>query len=440
MRNMTFPSVMAVLALTACSEPEVILPGERLNVREVLETRADPDAGPVENTTRAAALGTPRANADWAQSPVSAFARTDHAALSGLTPVWSTAIGEGDSRRQRILADPVVGGGRIYTIDSANTVQATTTGGGVAWVHDLTPLRDDPTQAQGGGLAYADGRLYVGSGFGTLTALDAATGQEIWSQKLGNTATGAPSVRGGLVYVVSGDTTGWAIEADSGRVRWQVETLADVNNVAGSPAPAISDKFVTFGFGSGSVQTVFREGGLRLWNADILGRRTGVTLAGIEDLTGDPLIAGNRVYAANHSGRIVALNLGDGERIWTARQGALGPVWPLGSSVVFVSDRNQLVRLDADSGAQIWAVDLPGFVPRRNPNRRRDASFANHGPILAGGRLIVGSTDGALRAFAPEDGRLLQSAEIAGGATTRPVVAGGTLYVVSGKGVLHAFR
>ena len=109
-------------------------------------------------------------------------------------------------------------------------------------------------------------------------------------------------------------------------------------------------------------------------------------------------------------------------------------------SVFFVTDLNELVRLDSDTGQEIWKRDLPGYEPKRNPNRRRDGSFANHGPVLAGGRLIVASTDGKIRAFNPADGALVQEVAIPGGATTRPVVAGGTLYVVSRKGVLHAFR
>lgn len=429
------------LALAGCSEREVILTGDRMNVREVLDTRGTGDAETSQNTARAVALGAQSRNADWAQSGVSPFARVSHAAFSGsFAPAWALPVGAGDSRRNRLNVDPIVAGGRIFTVSADQQVQATSTAGEVLWTYDLTPQRDDPKQGQGGGLAFDDGRLFVASGFGTLTALDPATGAELWSQKLGATGTGKPSARGGVVYVVSGDQTGWALEADSGRVRWQIEGVADVNNVAGGPAPAISDKYVLFSFGTATLQSAFRQGGLRLWNADILGRRNGVAVAGIDDLTGDPLIAGDRVYAGNHSGRFVAFSLADGERLWTAREGALGPAWPAGDSVFFVTDRNQLVRLDADTGEQVWIVDLPGYEPKRKPNRRRDASFANHGPILAGGRLIVASTDGMLRSFDPADGSLVSSVEIAGGATTRPVVAGGTLYVVSGKGVLHAYR
>ena len=440
-RNATILGVLAAASLAGCGDPEVVLPGERLGVRDVLQIGTSDAATVPDNAARPAALPPQTSNAAWPQRGTSVHARIDHAAFSGaLTPSWAVDIGEGDTRRRRLNVDPVVADARVFTVSADHRVRAVSTAGEVLWSFDLTPLRDEPWQAQGGGLAVEDGRLFVASGFGTLTALDPETGREIWTQRLGNTATGAPSVRDGVVYVVSGDEVAWALEADDGRIRWQIEGRGDVNNLAGAPAPAIDDKYVLFSFGAGTVQAAFRQGGLRLWSADILGRRNGVALSSVDDVSGDPLIAGDTVFAGNHSGRVVALNVSSGERLWTARHGALGPLWPGGDSVYFVSDRNRLIRLDRETGAQIWAVDLPGYEPSRNPNRRRDSAYANLGPILAGGRLIVAGSDGLLRAFDPEDGRLVTSAEIPGGATTRPLVAGGVLYVVSARGVLHAFR
>ncbi len=443
-RPLRITTIMAGLLgatlLAACGEREAILPGERLGIREVLQTRGGADPVPV-NTARAITLPAQVANAAWPQSPVSPFVRTDHAALArSLSPLWSVNIGQGDGRRHKLNTDPVASDGRIFTMDSANRVTAVSTSGQVLWTHDLTPLRDSASQAQGGGFAVADGRLYVASGFGTLTALEVATGGEIWTQRLDSTATGAPTYRDGVVYLTSGDSLAWAVEAQDGRIRWQIDGVADINNVAGAPAPAVDDQRVVFAYGNGTVQTAFRQGGLRLWNADVAGGRDGSAIALIDDVTGDPLISGNTVFAGNFSGRSVAFDKGSGERIWTAQQGALGPMWPAGDSVFLVSDRNQLVRLDANDGTQIWAVDLPGYVPRGNPQKRRDRTYANLGPILAGGRLIVGSTSGQILSFDPVSGALVGATEIAGGATTRPIVAGGVLYVVSGNGQLHAFR
>ncbi len=155
-------------------------------------------------------------------------------------------------------------------------------------------------------------------------------------------------------------------------------------------------------------------------------------------MTGSPVVVGNTIYAGNHSGRIAALDAGDGTMIWSARQGTMGPVWPAGDSIFAVSDNNQLLRLSASTGETIWAHDLPDFVKAKP--RKRAAIFAHYGPVLAGGRLVVASNDGFLRFFSPQDGRLLSSVEIPDGATTGPVVANGTLYVVSTAGDLYAFR
>ena len=94
--------------------------------------------------------------------------------------------------------------------------------------------------------------------------------------------------------------------------------------------------------------------------------------------------------------------------------------------------------MNAADGSIIWAVDLPGDV--KDKPRKRGPVYAQYGPILAGGRVIVPSGDGLIRFFAPEDGALAASVEIPGGAATAPVVAGQTLYVVSTEGVLHAYR
>ena len=72
--------------------------------------------------------------------------------------------------------------------------------------------------------------------------------------------------------------------------------------------------------------------------------------------------------------------------------------------------------------------------------KKRKAIYAHYGPVLAGGRIVVVSSDGLLRSFNPADGSLAYTTEIPGGASAQPAVAGGVLYVVSGNGQLHAFR
>lgn len=421
---------VALFALAACGEEDVILPGERLDLRAAVVTA---------NQVRPISLPDQQANADWTHRNGGPTHQITHPALGPTpTPVFVADIGEGDSRRARITADPVVAGGVIYTLDARAQVMATATTGQQLWTADLTPRRDNANDASGGGVSVANGRVFVTTGFGELTVLDAATGVEIWVQDLDAPAIAAPTIVNDLVYVVARDSTAWALDVTNGRVRWQQSGTPSTSNFASGAAPAVTDDIAILPYPSGEIVATFPKGGLRRWSGVISGDRLGRAASVITDIGGDPVIAGNRVYVGNFGGRTVALDLLDGRRIWTAAEGAASPVWPVDDAVFLINDLNELVRLDSDTGAPVWRIVLPTFEEGRTA--RQKSVFSHRGPILAGGRLIVASTDGLIRQFDPTSGALLGTLEIPGGAATNPVVAGQTLYVVSKTGQLHAFR
>ena len=424
----------ALFVLAGCTERELILPGVREDIRA---NQVDPRE--VENQSQAIRLSGQTNNASWPQSPGMPAFRTDNAALSAAPRlIWSAGIGEGDGRRQRITAAPVVGGGLIYTLDASSTVSAVSSSGQVVWQATVLPTQDDDGEATGGGLAFHKGTLYVSSGFGVLTAFDATSGAQRWRQELEATGSGTPTVIDNFVYLIAGDDTGWAINADNGRILWQVAATPSAANVLGAPAPVVASELAVFSFGSGDIVATFKRGGLRRWDASVSGRRVGNASARILDVTGSPLVVGNKIVTGNHSGRTVAMDSVTGERIWTQHEGALGQLWPAGNSLFSVTDTNHLARLSQTDGEVIWKVELPGFV--KTKPKKRSEIFAHYGPIVAGGQVVVASNDGLLRFFKPEDGTLARTVEVPDGATTAPVVAGGTLYVVSTKGELHAFR
>ncbi|MFY0680294.1 MAG: PQQ-binding-like beta-propeller repeat protein [Thalassovita sp.] len=424
--------------MAGCARQEPLLTGERESLRSVL---SEGDPNQVAQAPGSAAIRLPAQvlNASWTHRIGSPKYRTSHPQLSS-TPslAWSADIGAGDSRKNRITADPVAADGRIFTLDAEAQVTATSVQGETLWQADLTPLRDKAGEGTGGGLAYADNIIYVASGFGLLTAFDAATGDLIWEQKLGATGSGAPTVYGNLIYIVSGDDTAWALDTKTGRIRWQLGATEDVSNVLGGAAPAVNDKFVVFPYGDGGLHGAFRKGGLRLWSSFVSGARRFDTISTVTDITGDPVIVGDTVYVGSHSGRLVAMDVNTGKRNWTVGEGALSPVWPIAGALFVLSDRNELVRLNAEDGSRVWGVDLPNF--KKFKQRKANEVFAHYGPIVAGGQVILASNDGVLRFFDPVDGTLIRTVEVPGGATTAPIVANGTLYVVGAKGQLHAFR
>jgi len=430
-------ALVSSIVLAGCSDREVILPGKREPILK-LEPSATEGAGTL-SAPKAFAMPRQKNNVAWPQGHASPSTQVVHAALSAAPkPLWTLSVGTGDRARNRITADPIVAEGIVFTLDSLSVLTATSTSGSRLWSRDLTPSFERAGDADGGGIAYGDGVIFVSTGYGVLHALDPKSGSALWKQELKGSGNGRPSYFDGVVYLVSQDSVAWAIEAATGRIRWQLDHLSDVNNMSGSTGPAISEKLVVFGFGAWDLQAAFRGGGLTLWNATLAGGRSGRAVATIDDIATSPVISGSTVFAANSSGRIAAMHLDSGARLWTAPYGARSPLWPAGGSLFFVNDLGQLMRLDATDGSKVWSVDLPGFVSLRQ--RKSKDVVPHHGPVLAGGRLLLASGDGLLRQFDPETGAERSAIRLGSGATANPIVADGILYVLCRDGKLRAYR
>src|SRR5688500_8947106 len=92
-------------------------------------------------------------NADWAQPGGNAAKSMGHVVLgNSLALAWRSDIGTGSSDKARLGAAPVVGGGKVYTIDTQGIVRAfNPDSGGLLW---QTQVRGEDASSQtlfGGG-------------------------------------------------------------------------------------------------------------------------------------------------------------------------------------------------------------------------------------------------------------------------------------------------
>ena len=439
------------LAVAGCSEREDVLPGKRIDVRVPLSKSTEFISGPEDdgvvdlvfeadgNQLRPLAIPAPRSLNSWTHVNGTMGSRVGNLALpSRISQLWSVSIGKGSDRRQRLTATPVFAGGLIFTMDAQSRVTALTTDGKTVWSRSLVPVGEGAGDASSGGLAYSDGILFATTGFGELHAMNAVSGDRFWVQKFDAPATLAPAASGELVYVVTQDSRAWAIDRTNGRLRWRWESAEADANITSGAAPAVAGEVVVLPYPSGTIQAVNPNTGLEVWSTKIGGSRGAAARSSLTAVSGGPVIDGDTIYAANQAGTMSAVDLGNGQAKWTVREGSYSPVWPVGDSIFLVSDAAELVRLDAESGERIWSAPLPEF--KRQRLTRRKAVFANYGPVLAGGRLIVASSDGMIRQFDPTTGGLLGSAPLAGGAASSPIIVNGVLYVVSQQGNLVAFR
>jgi outer membrane protein assembly factor BamB len=172
--------------------------------------------------------------------------------------------------------------------------------------------------------AIADGTLFVGSNFDYLYAIDAQSGALKWKFKAG---AQAPVVRDGIVYFGDSDNV-YAVDAKNGILKWKQKNSGGIATMI-----AVSKSAIFYG-GDHNFRCLDRETGDIKWTVKIKGQAY------------EPVVVGNKVYAGG---------------------------------------TEELLMLDAETGARFPTVSL-------GPD---DVST----PVFFGNTVIVDNGDGYLFAF-----------------------------------------
>lgn len=312
-------------------------------------------------------------NAAWPQAGGNPAHLMGHlAANERLAQAWTADIGSGGGYRQKIMAQPVVAEGVVYTMDSNAVVSAFDLATGRRrWRLD-TRAKDDDSTNIGGGLAVDQGILYAVNGLAELVAIDAVSGAIKWRTVLGAPARSAPTVAEGRLFVTTIEDRLLARATDDGRELWTHQATNAVTAVLGQPAPAYADGLVVAGFGSGELVCLRAESGNVVWS-DNLGAAGGraASVADFSSIRGLPVISNGRVFATGTGGLTLSLDLPTGRRLWEREVASVASPWVAGDWVFLVSLEQQIAALNANDGRVAWITDLPRW---EDPEKQRTLS------------------------------------------------------------------
>lgn len=435
------------LGLAGCGSVNELFKGESdgpplAGKRETVIVQTDPLEKDEGLAGGAVQIPAAHANASWAQPGGTPSNAPGHlSAGSGLQRIWRVSAGSGSSSNGRLTASPVIYQGRIYTIDTRARVSAfNASSGGKLWSVSLVPKGESSTGGFGGGLAADDGRLFVTTGFGEAHALDPQSGRKIWTKKLSSPVRAAPTALGGKVFFVTTDNWLFALNASDGEVAWDFRRYAESAGVLGSPSPAVSGGIVVAPYSSGEVIAFKAEDGKPAWADSFSRTRRLSPVAQLSAISGRPVIDKNMVFAVSHSGRMGAVNMKSGERVWARNIGGTETPWVAGNTVFVVSLRGIVYALTRDKGKVRWYTDLNKQPAGAKKRKKKQDPPSWSGPVLAGGRLLLVSSNGQLAALSPSDGRVIDRRAIGGRYLIPPVVAGGMVYLLSNGAQLSALR
>jgi outer membrane protein assembly factor BamB len=443
----SLPSLPSVGNLNPFKEKQAPLPGRRIPVLPANEKI------PGELADASAPIVVPAAvaNEEWTQPGGTPSHVLGNLALSASPrEAWRADAGSGSSGQGRIIASPIVAGGRVFTLDAEGTAAAfSVSGGSKVWSQSLAPTPPQTAQAgggfptfstgslfslggggdgggYGGGLAFDNGRLFGASGFGAVIAIDPATGKRLWEKNLGAPVRSSPTATGDRVFVLTTEGRVYCLSGIDGAELWSARGLPSQASLSLNASPAVDAEIVAVPFPTGDVLGLKISDGSPVWSESLTRTRRESQFASMTDAA-RPAIENGVVYAIGHAGRMTATNAKTGERIWSLNAPGTQMPWVAGDSVFIVDTRAQIMAVSKRDGKIQWTTKLP-------------TSGAWSGPVLAGNQLWTVSSKGLLAAVDPVGGRVIGQQEVGAGSYIAPVVAGGRMYLLTDSAKLIALQ
>lgn len=386
--------------------------------------------------TTAVVLPPPAENAQWAQPGGSASKSYGNLALADAPQrVWTASIA-GSNDRQRLAASPVVGNGTLFVYDTDGVIHAfDAKTGGQKWSVSFHS-KANADALFGGGVSYADNRVYVTTGLGEVAQLDAANGKELWRVQTGMPLRGSPTVAYGAAYVMTQDNQIIALSIEDGSTLWNESGAPGQTGVFGVAAPAVGQSTVLAGYSTGELVAYRYENGRELWNDALARTSIATSVSTLTDIDADPIIDSGHVYALGQGGRMAAYELVTGQRIWELSLAGISTPAVAGDWIFTLTDQDKLLCIAKATGKVRWVTQLQNW---ENVKKKKGAIYWT-GPVLANSRLWVANSRGEIASVSAADGTVQPFTRVKDSVSLAPIVAGSTLYVLDDGGHITAWR
>lgn len=310
-----------------------------------------------------------------------------------------------------------------------------------------------------------DNKLYIASAAGTVAAIDARTGGDVWRTDLGTTLTAgvgsdgrwaavvnannelivldagkevwryrltgltltAPLVAGDRVFAVSGDRTVSAFDAATGRRLWQQQRSAEtlVLRQSGVLFPVRDTLVVGLG---GRMVAMNPQNGSTRWEVPVGISRGTNEVERLVDLVAGASRQGDQVCVRAFQSNVACIDAVRGRVDWNKPANGSSGLSGDEKIVVGVESDSRVVAFQRSDGERLWTAEQLRF-----------RGLA--GPALAGRAIVAGDENGLVHFLSRVDGSPLQRLSTDGSAIVGPpLLNGATLIVITRRGGVFAYR
>ncbi len=335
-------------------------------------------------------------------------------ALLGVRQAWSTKLGD-----VNFPLNVHVSGNSVALASSNGTVLALDAASG----RELWRAAVGAPLSAGVG---SDGKVTaVVTRENEVIALDA--GRVLWRQRLGAQTYTAPLVAGGRVFLLAADRTVSAFDGQTGHKLWSQQRTGEALVLGQSSVLlAVGDTLVA-GM-SGRLVGMNPSNGSTRWEAPIAAPRGTNDVERLVDLVGSVSRVGDVVCARAFQSAVGCVDAKRGRLLWTK---------PANASEGVHGDERFVFGTEGDGKVTAWKREDGSSAWTSERLRYRSLSA----PLAVGRSVVVGDGTGLVHFLSREDGAPLTRMSTDGSAIAAdPVLAGNTVVVVTRNGGVFGFQ
>ena len=346
---------------------------------------------------------------------------TSITAENSFKQLWKVNVGKGDDGKYLKLK-PLLVDEKIFTVDSNGWLQARNSNdSSLIW---QKKLNHKITQ----GVAGDKNKLFITTSIGEVLSLNALDGAELWRKNLSKNILNNPGLHSDALYVQATDGTLYSLNATTGKLNWEYKVLIPDLTLYSTSSPLVWKDTVLAGFSSGKIVAFDNKSGLPKWDHQITDAIGHSSLQRMIDVSADPIVVDNTLYAVSYQGKIIALDLANGRKIWERELSAISNITTHQSSL-FVSDTDGTVwALNRSNGDILWKQD------KLHMRQLSGTSYMDN-------TIIVGDYEGYLHGLSEKHGEFTARTKLSSGSIrVAPLIKHDIIYILDNKGNLAAYQ
>jgi outer membrane protein assembly factor BamB len=335
--------------------------------------------------------------------------------------LWSQGIGNGQGIGFYSI-QPVIEGDVIYVAAADGGLEAFDKMSGKSlWDVELElPIS--------GGVGVYEDALLLGSSDGFVLKVDANSGEVLWTSSLSGEVMSVPQSNGQLVLAHTLDGKLQGLDFDTGELVWTYDSNVPVLTLRGSCTPVLNGDDAYVGFANGRVLAFDIATGGIVWEVRVAIPQGRSEIERVVDIDGSMTLVGNELFAASYQGRLAAIDVSEGRKLWQHNVSSFSGV-SQGFGNVYV----------ADADGTVYAYQRSG-----QGERWQQPALAYRGlsrPTPVSSYVAVGDAEGYVHFLSQVDGEFAGRVKADGDGVRADMLAeDNRLYVYGNSGDLIAYE